>query len=199
MFYYISGKYILAEANTIVLDAGGIGYKLTVSANTLAKTPTDGGNMKLYTYMSVKEDGVELFGFHDSEELMLFKLLITVSGVGPKAAISILSAFTPTKFAMAVGAQDAKALSKANGIGAKTAARIILELKDKVAKQISADKGDISYNDTVSDPSALADAKGALLVLGYSRSEISAVLNKFDPSGMDTEQIIKEALNRLMK
>ncbi len=198
MFYYISGKYILAEAGTVVIDAGGIGYKLTVSANTLAKTPTDGGDMKLYTYLSVKEDGVELFGFHDSEELMLFKLLISVSGVGPKAAINILSAFTPAKFAMAVGAQDAKALSKANGIGAKTAARIILELKDKVAKQITAEKGDYSSFD-VSDTSALADAKGALLVLGYSKGEVSSVLNSFSTSGMDTETIIKEALNRLMK
>ncbi len=199
MFYYINGKYVLADSNCIVLDVGGVGYKLTVSANTLAKTPTDGGNMKLYTYMSVKEDGVELFGFYDSDELMLFKLLISVSGVGPKAAISILSSFTPAKFAMTVGAQDAKALSRANGIGAKTAARIILELKDKVAKQIGSEKDTSVSFDGVGDPSALDDAQNALLVLGYTRSEASAALCSFSTSGMQTEDIIKEALKRLMK
>ncbi len=199
MFYYINGKFILAEANTVVLDVGGIGYKLTVSANTMAKAPTDNSIMKLYTYLSVKEDGVELFGFYGSDELELFKLLISVSGVGPKAAISILSAFTPAKFAMAVGAQDAKDLSRANGIGAKTAARIILELKDKVAKQISADHYGDEMPDIVSDTSALSDAKNALLVLGYSRGEVSKILSSFSTAGMDTEDIIKEALNRLMK
>ncbi len=199
MFYYISGKFVLAEANTVVIDAGGIGYKLTVSANTMAKAPVDNSTMTLYTYLSVKEDGVELFGFHDQDELSLFKLLISVSGVGPKAAISILSAFTPAKFAIAVGAQDAKALSKANGIGAKTAARIILELKDKVAKQISVDSDSGEIFDTAPDTSAISDAKNALMVLGYSRGETAKVLSSFNTSGMDTEEIIKEALKRMMK
>lgn len=198
MFYYICGEAFVADANTVVIDANGVGYSLTVSGNTLGKVSNTSGKVKLFTYLSVKEDGIELFGFHSLEELNLFKLLISVSGVGPKAAMSILSVFTPASFAATLASDDAKAISRANGVGAKTASRIILELKDKVAKQFSADEASVS--EVLSQSSAaVADAKNALLVLGYTRSEASSVLAKIDSTGMDTEELIKEALKRLMK
>lgn len=198
MFYYICGEALVADANTVVIDANGVGYSLTVSGNTLGKVSNTSGKVKLFTYLSVKEDGIELFGFHSLEELNLFKLLILVSGVGPKVAMSILSVFTPASFAATLASDDAKAISRANGVGAKTASRIILELKDKVAKQFTADEA--SASEVISQSStAMVDAKNALLVLGYTRSEASSVLAKIDSTGMDTEELIKEALKRLMK
>lgn len=198
MFYYICGEAFVADANTVVIDANGVGYSLTVSGNTLGKVSNISGKVKLFTYLAVKEDGIELFGFHSLEELNLFKLLISVSGVGPKAAMSILSVFTPSSFAASLASDDVKAISRANGIGAKTASRIMLELKDKVTKQFTADE--ISAPEVLSQSStAMSDAKNALLVLGYTRSEASSVLAKIDSAGMDTEELIKEALKRLMK
>ena len=139
MFYYISGKLAMANPSTAVIDAGGVGYKLTISENTYNSLPTrhtvESPTAKLFTYMAVREDGIELFGFASEQELSSFKLLLTVSGVGPKAAISILSLLTPEKFALAVCTEDRKTISKANGIGPKTAARVILELKDKLMKE----------------------------------------------------------------
>ena len=139
MFYYISGKLALATPSIAVIDAGGIGYKLTISENTYNSLPprhtVDAPTAKLFTYMAVREDGIELFGFASEAELSSFKMLLSVSGVGPKAAISILSLLTPEKFALAVCTDDRKLIAKANGIGPKTAARVILELKDKLLKE----------------------------------------------------------------
>ncbi len=198
MFYYICGEPFIADANTVVIDANGIGYSLTVSGNTLGKVSSEHGKVKLFTFLSVKEDGIELFGFYSLEELNLFKLLISVSGVGSKVAMSILSLFTPSAFAASLAADDAKAISRANGVGGKTASRIILELKDKVAKQFTADNVSASEVGTPTN-TAVSDAKNALLVLGYTRSEVASVLAKIDAAGMDTEEIIKEALKRLMR
>ena len=134
MFYYLNGTLVLRDASTAVLDCSGVGYRLTVSANTSESiAPRMGMQTKLLTYLQVREDGMELFGFFDQSELDTFRLLITVSGVGPTAALSILSAFTPEKFALAVCTEDKKVIARANGIGPKTAARIILELRDKMA------------------------------------------------------------------
>ena len=138
MFYYISGALTHLFPNTAVLNAGGVGFKLTVSNNTydaIAPRASKSEEVRLYTYMAVREDDMELFGFASESELDMFKLLITVSGVGPKAALAILSAFTPEKFILAVSTEDKKAISRANGIGPKTAARIILELRDKLLAQ----------------------------------------------------------------
>ena len=138
MFYYVRGELVLAEPGTAVIDCGGVGYKLSVSDNTLGKiSNADKKNVLLYTYMYIREDAVDLIGFATQEELSAFKMLITVSGVGPKAAISILSQLSPSKLAIAVCTEDKKAISQANGIGPKTAARIILELKDKLKGEIS--------------------------------------------------------------
>ncbi|MBR3687069.1 MAG: Holliday junction branch migration protein RuvA [Clostridia bacterium] len=207
MFYYISGKLAYATPTTAVIDAGGVGYKLTISENTYNSLPprhtVDAPVAKLFTYMAVREDGIELFGFASETELSSFKMLLSVSGVGPKAAISILSLLTPEKFALAVCTEDRKTISKANGIGPKTAARIILELKDKLLKETDLNEVANSSIESVSpiktNSGKLAEAQDALLVLGYSRSEALNVLKSIDTQTLELEEIIKKALKLLMK
>ncbi|MBR6727477.1 MAG: Holliday junction branch migration protein RuvA, partial [Clostridia bacterium] len=138
MFYFIKGPLALLRPGFAVVNAGGVGFKLTVSDRTydaLSPAAATGAEVKLFTHLAVREDDMELFGFENEQELDTFKLVTTVSGVGPKAAMAILSYFTPEKFALAVCSEDTKALSKAAGVGAKTAARIVLELKDKLLKE----------------------------------------------------------------
>ncbi|MBQ7379183.1 MAG: Holliday junction branch migration protein RuvA [Clostridia bacterium] len=203
MYYYISGTLAHKSTGFAVIDAGGVGYKLTVSQNTYDRLPLSGNAAKLYTYLAVREDGIELFGFYDETELSSFQMLITVSGVGPKAAMSILSLLTPEKFALAVCTEDTKAISKASGVGPKTAARIVLELKDKLIKE----RG----NDFASAPDVTASAKGgapargkltealdALMVLGYQRAEATNVLKSMPTDQMTLEEIIRQALKKLM-
>ena len=207
MFYYISGKLAYANPTIAVIDAGGVGYKLTISENTYNSLPprhsVDSPVAKLFTYMAVREDGIELFGFASETELSSFKMLLSVSGVGPKAAISILSLLTPEKFALAVCTEDRKTISKANGIGPKTAARIILELKDKLLKETDLNEVANSSIESVSpiktNSGKLAEAQDALLVLGYSRSEALNVLKSIDTQTLELEEIIKKALKLLMK
>lgn len=207
MFYYISGKLAHLDTSFAVVDAGGVGYKLTISQATYSQMPPhrsvdEKPTVTLYSYMAVREDGIELFGFATEEELDSFKLLITVSGVGPKAAISILSLLSPQKLALAICTDDKKTISKASGIGPKTAARIVLELKDKLKGHSFADE-DISESASIFEDSARsdkrADAMSALTVLGYTRGEADAVLKKIDTSSLEVDDIIKEALKRLMK
>ena len=206
MFYYISGILAYANPTTAVIDAGGVGYKLTISENTYNSLPprhtVESPTAKLFTYMAVREDGIELFGFASEAELSSFKMLLSVSGVGPKAAISILSLLTPEKFALAVCTDDRKLIAKANGIGPKTAARIILELKDKLMKVTDIGEAATASIESVSVPTnagKLAEAQDALLVLGYSRSEALNVLKTIDTQTLGLEEIIKRALKLLMK
>jgi len=207
MFYYISGKLAHLDPSFAVVDAGGVGYKLTISGTTHAAMPphltaAEPPMVKLFTYMSVREDGVELFGFSKEEELASFKMLITVSGVGPKAAISILSQLTPQKLAIAICTDDKKAIAKANGIGPKTAARIVLELKDKLAKETVLDGEDTLSADeviSVSTSSKRKDAEDALSVLGYSRSESANALRGIDTDSLELDDIIRLALRKLMR
>ena len=206
MFYYISGKLAKLDGSFAVVDAGGVGFKMTISKSTYfrlsgtAESPT----VKLYTYMAVREDGTELFGFATEEELSAFKLLITVSGVGPKAAISILSTLSPEKLALAICTEDKKAISQANGIGAKTAARIILELKDKLKADGVSEANDSTSTILGADVGApsssgkLSDAQDALTVLGYSRAEAARALQSIDTS-LELDDIIRLALKKLMK
>ena len=199
MFYYISGKLVHTDPSSAVIDVSGVAYKMTVSGTTLSEiAPKE--NVRLYTHLAVREDGIELFGFATEEELTTFKLLIGVSGVGPKAAISILSIFTPDKLSLAVANGDTKAIAKAQNVGAKTAARIVLELKDKIAKEITpAEAGDAS-GDTLDDfgQSNLQDAQNALMVLGYTKGEATAALRGVDPS--DTvENMITAALQKMSR
>ena len=209
MFYYIEGKLAHLDYGFAVLDANGVGYKLTITQTTYEAMPphlsvSEAPIVRLYTYMAVREDGVELFGFATESELEAFKLLITVSGVGPKAAIAILSVFSPDKLFITIMNEDTKAIAKANGIGAKTAARIVLELKDKVSK---------SYTESVSIPktsttnrnsepigtSKLSDAQSALLVLGYTKAEVISALRGVDISNKETDDIIRLALKNLSR
>ena len=208
MFYYISGKLAHLDPSFAVVDAGGVGYKLTISGTTHASMPSyltvsEPPTVKLYTYMSVREDGVELFGFSREEELSTFKMLITVSGVGPKAAISILTQLTPQKLAVAICTNDTKAIAKSNGVGPKTAARIVLELKDKLQKEtVISDDGEKMILSEVAGASASGkkrDAEDALTVLGYSRSEVSAALRGIDTDKLELDDIIRMALKKLMR
>ena len=207
MFYYLYGTLEINDAGICVIDCGGVGYKLTTSLITSELLSEKvGQKVKLFTYLVVREDGIELFGFASQTELATFKMLLTVSGVGPKAALSILSFLTPEKFALAVCTEDKKTISKANGIGPKTAARIILELRDKLMKERDIDD-DLST--AILDHSAeaagapargkMSEAQDALLVLGYSRSEAQSVLKNIDTQALSVEDIIKEALKRLMR
>ena len=208
MFYYISGKLAYLDTTTAVVDAGGVGYKFTISQSTYSMMPPhrsvdEKPTVTLYSYMAVREDAVELYGFATEDELSSFKLLITVSGVGPKAAISILSLLSPQKLAVAICTDDKKTISKANGIGPKTAARIVLELKDKLKGQALVTDDDNDSFTTVADTASTADkrsdAMSALMVLGYSRSEADAVLKKINTADLDVDDIIKEALKKLMR
>lgn len=208
MFYYISGKLAHLDPTFAVVDAGGVGYKLTISGSTHAAMPhrltvSEPPEVKLYSYMAVREDGVELFGFASEEELSSFKLLITVSGVGPKAALSILTQLTPQKLAIAICTEDKKAIAKANGIGPKTAARIVLELKDKLKQQTVFEGDEALSLDEATDlggsSSKRKDAEDALAVLGYSRSEASSVLRTIDTQSLELDEIIRQALKKLMR
>lgn len=200
MYYYISGTLVTTEPNAAVVDNNGIAYRMTVSGTTLAKLSSKlNEKVKLFTYLNVYQDGIDLFGFWSQEELSAFKLLISVSGIGPKAAMSVLSQMTPEKLAIAVSCGDAKMISRAPGVGAKTAARIILELKDKLAKQISAeDTGFVQKADLEVPENNMTEALNALLVLGYSRGEAADVLKGMD-SALTVEQMITAALKKLMK
>ncbi len=209
MFYYISGKLTLLDPTFAVVDANGVGYKLTITQTTYATMPPhrsvqEPPVVRLYTYMAVREDGIELFGFATEEELSSFKLLITVSGVGPKAAIAILSLLTPNKLALAICTEDKKSISQASGVGPKTAARIILELKDKMKKENFVSDGDSDALDNVSpdrlgNSNKLSDAQDALTVLGYSRNEAITALKGIDTENLDVDDIIRLALKKLMR
>lgn len=205
MIYCITGSLIHLDAvsMTAVIEAQGVGYKMTVTGNTLAKlnSPTIGDKVRLYTYMAVREDAVELYGFFSTNELDLFKLLITVSGVGPKAAVAILSVMNPEALQNAIVSEDAKAISKAQGVGAKTAARIVLELHDKIAKSFFAAAPAEKAGGVAASPAMggnMSDARDALVVLGYSRSEVTSALAGLDAS-LGTEELIRRALAKLMK
>ena len=205
MFHHIRGELAYIDAAYAVIDAGGVGYKLTVSMNTYNEISKEIGNeVKLLTHLQLREDAVELFGFYTSEELHCFKLLTSVSGVGPKAAMSILSLFTPDRFAYIVCTEDTKALAKAAGVGGKTAARIVLELKDKISKEsvsgVTNGIGEVMSKASASvvqgKSSKLSEAADALTVLGYNRSEILEVLRTVDPS-LELEEIITRALKTI--
>ncbi len=210
MFYYLKGTLVHLENTLAVIDVGGVGYRLTISGTTYDAMPPNRSvkappSVLLYTYMAVREDGIELFGFATQSELASFKLLITVSGVGPKAAMAVLSALSPEKFALAVCTDDKKTIAKANGIGPKTAARIILELKDKLMKEHAGDTltesvGSASENTpAIGIRGKLQEATDALIVLGYSRAEALQVLKDIPADSMELEEIIRACLKKLMK
>ena len=199
MFYYFKGELVLTEPNTAVIDCGGVGYKLTVSQNTLSHLTRLGEIVCLYAHYYVREDTAELLGFYTKEELAAFKLLITVSGIGPKGAMAVLSVMTPEKFALAVSMGDAKAIAKAPGVGGKTAARIVLELKDKVAKEFSTEIAGATPDIEPEDEVVLGnvdEAITALMVLGYSRPDAQSALRGVDPL-LPLEDMVVAALRKI--
>ena len=199
MFYSIKVELIHCELSTVVVEAGGVGYQMTVSDRTSgALSDKTGSVVRLFTHLAVREDGVELFGFLSREELEMFRLLNTVSGVGPKMSVSILSALSPDALVSAVISQDVKAITAAQGVGAKIAQRIILELKDKAAKTPSAAFSPInSPSQPSGDISGAAEAVNALTVLGYSRQQAVDAVKGVNTAGKSVEAVIREALRSL--
>ena len=197
MFYSVRGKLIHMDSSTAVVECGGVGYNCQTTMNTL-KNLRLGDEVTLFTYLNVREDAMELFGFSAKTELDTFKTLIGVSGVGPKAGLAILSELSPEQVAMAIATDDIKTITRAQGVGKKIAQRIVLELKDKLAKSLSSEDTTL--------PSAAATANAAmgnipkaieaLGVLGYSPADVSGILAAMD-SALPVEQLIAQTLRQM--
>lgn len=196
MLYSVRGILLVREANLAVIECGGVGYQCSITVNTARQLPNIGSEATLFIFLAVREDAVELFGFADRNELTCFKLLTGVSGVGPKAGISILSELSPEQVALAVAGGDYKSLTRAQGVGPKLAQRIVLELKDKMGLP-SAVNGVVapvsSSSATFNASGNAAEAVSALTVLGFSAGEASAVVAKLD-STLSVEEMVRQAL-----
>ena len=196
MIYSLNGEVTHLEQNLIVVECGGVGYACR-STSTAVSRAAVGEKLKLYTYLNIREDAAELFGFSDESELNCFKMLISVSGVGPKVAIAILSDLKPQEFALAVVNDDSKAITRAQGVGPKLAQRIILELKDKLKKDGSFASADIPRIDlNASASNAVSEALTALMVLGFSNSQAQKALAGL-PDDLSVQELVKEGLKRL--
>lgn len=201
MFYYLDGTVAEILPYLAVIDCGGVGYACKTTNNTLSSLKK-GQRGKLYTYLNVGEDVFELYGFASQNELNSFKLLLGVSGVGPKAALAILSSSTPEGLAMAIVTEDTKTLTAAPGIGKKIAQRIILELKDKMARESAATGLDFSGGASVNVSTftnKTTEAAQALAVLGYSSQEVSVALKGVDVENLPLEEIIRQSLKKMVK
>lgn len=202
MISYIKGEIEYSEGDIIVVENNGIGYEITVPSFSAQKLLSQKGEVIVYTYMSVREDGISLFGFASKEERMLYQKLISVSGIGPKAAVSILSVMTPAELITAIVSSDAASISRAQGIGKKTAQRVILDLKDKIGN------GDITNifdmgSDTVLSAVPAGDERSeaveALVSLGYSRSEALKAVSRVYNEGMNVQKLLSSALKEISK
>ena len=199
MIYYVSGNVSILEPGLAVIDCGGVGYGCRISAYTSAQLKLN-TTARLFVTESIREDAHDLYGFSSKEEQRCFELLTAINGVGPKAALSILSATTPQQLAMAVVMGDEKALTAAQGVGKKIAQRIILELKDKLAKeQGSFDAGSGAVAVLPVQNNKAGEAAAALAVLGYGSQEISAALKGIDMEALPLEEIIRQSLKKMMK
>ena len=201
MLYSVKGELIHLEPKMAVVSCGGVGFRLQITMNTARQLPSIGSEAMLYTYMNVREDAIELFGFADQGELNCYKMLTAISGVGPKVGISILSELTPERVALAVASGDYKALTKAAGVGPKLAQRIVLELKDKVGGDLTANATggiDLPAAVAVSASSNATQAVEALTVLGFSATEASAAVGKLD-SAQPVEALVRDALKMLAR
>ncbi|MGN0642389.1 MAG: Holliday junction branch migration protein RuvA [Huintestinicola sp.] len=202
MIYSVRGKLVHKEAGLAVVECGGVGYACRTTYITLSQLGNMGDEALLYTYLSVRDDGIELFGFADERELGCFKLLLSVSGVGPKAALSILSGMDPNSFALAVATGDYKTFTKIKGIGPKVAQRVVLELKDKISKEQLSVSGNTpaaaAANRAFISGGATQEAVDALLVLGYSSAEAEKAVGALD-SSLSAEELIRLALKSMAK
>lgn len=200
MFYSITGKVVYSDTQSVALETGGVAFKCSTTLNSLKRIGERGNTATLYTHLNVREDALDLFGFYTEQELECFKLLISVSGVGPKAAISILSELSPEKLALSIATGDSKAITKAQGVGPKLAQRVVLELKDKLAKglELPADSPEIQAAGVAAAEGNAAEAVSALTMLGYTQSEAALAVSKLDGS-LPVETLIKQALKQLAR
>ncbi len=196
MISYIKGKLEAKNLDNVIIEVGGIGYKIFMSANSMDRLGETGTEVKVHTYMRVREDDISLYGFCTNEELKMFEQLLGVSGVGAKSALSILANISPSSFALAIITGDLNTLKSLPGIGAKSAQRMILELKDKMKTQEAIEPEFIPVQNTVKNDKA-KDAIEALQVLGYSRRDIDLAISKIDTNELSVEDIIKQGLKYL--
>ena len=199
MFAYIKGDLTEKSSNYVVVETMGIGYKIFMGETAINSLNEIGEKVKIYTQYHVREDEISLYGFKTNEELRMFELLISVSGVGAKSALSILANIEPSAFALAVISNDTSKLVKIPGVGAKTAARIVLELKDKLKNEQAITKENKEVKSVIIDNEKLEEAISALQVLGYNKKEIEKVFEKIDLKEMSLEEMIKEGLKYLSK
>lgn len=195
MYEYIKGVIEYVSDDYIVIDNNGIGYKIFTSKRVISNIIDEGNTSKVYTYLNVREDDMSLYGFLEKQELDIFKLLLSVSKIGPKVGLNIMSTITPNDLALAITTEDSNKLSKAQGVGSKTAKRIILELKDKFNSSIISNN--IEVDITINNE--LDEAKGALIALGYTKNEIDTVISKININECNTGDIVKKALKELAK
>lgn len=200
MIYSLTGKLMVKSGSTAVVECGGVGFSCGITLQTLQSLPAVGEVATLYTHLSVREDAMDLFGFADLVELEFFRLLISVSGVGPKVALAVLSQLTPEKLALCIATGDAKSITRAQGVGPKVAQRIVMELKDKVGSFASSSVlgEELAAAGVASASANASDAVEALVALGYPQSEASLAVGRLD-SSLPTEQLVKEALKALAK
>lgn len=199
MFYSLKGKLILSDVGFIVIECGGVGFKCFTTLNTVQNIGRTGEEVTVYTHLAVREDALDLYGFSTMAELDAFKLLITVSGIGPKAAVSILSELTPDRLALCIASGDAKAITKAQGVGKKTAERVVLELKDKMGA-VAADSisQSVSSASSVSESSDANEAVEALVALGFSQSDAAVTVGSMD-KGLSVDEMIRQGLKALSR
>lgn len=197
MIYSVRGKIIHKGTDLAVVECGGVGYACRTTLATLSQIGRTGEETMLYTYLHVREDNVELFGFATEQELNCFKMLISVSGVGPKAGLAILSDTNPERFALTVATGDYKAFTKTKGVGPKLAQRVVLELKDKISKEQLSSAGNAEVDfEAVTSGSNTSEAISALVVLGYSQTEAASAVAKLDPS-LSVEELIRQSLKKM--
>lgn len=199
MLYNLKGTLTVSDVNFIVVECGGVGFKCFTTLNTVKQIGKTGDTVNVYTYLAVREDAMDLYGFSSLAELDAFKLLITVSGIGPKAAVSILSQLSPDKLAVCIASGDAKAITRAQGVGKKTAERVVLELTDKMGAIAVGDVSDaVSSAASVSSNSGSAEAVEALVALGYAQSDAAVVVGAMDKS-LSVDEMIRLGLKQLAK
>jgi len=194
MYAYIKGKIVEKSNNYVIVENNGIGYRIFMTITSIDKISDDVQEVKIFTYYQVREDNISLYGFLQKEELRMFELLLSVSGVGAKSAIAMLSSITPSDFAMAVIQNDTKKLTKIQGVGAKTAARIVLELKDKLKTEEAISKNSSEVQKVIKNTEEIDEASQALLILGYTKKEIDKAFEKLELDSISTQDIIKKAL-----
>lgn len=197
MYAYIRGRLEAKQNDLLIVEAGGIGYRIHTALSSIESAGMVGSEVKVYTHLHVREDAMSLFGFITQEELGMFELLLTVSGVGPKAALSLISAIPPSKFSLAVVTDDVKTITKAQGVGTKLAQRVILELKDKIKKEQLASLPSNDFGGVSSGGSKANEAISALMVLGYSAVEAGRAVAAVYSDDMDLETIIRNSLKRM--